>query len=251
MPAIRVLERAINGVLEPFGVKLVRRGGPPTIGGRALSDTAVIKQARERGVSPGELLEEMFGKPGRAAEIVGRMTACGALSDRVRRVCEIGAGSGLYVERTLQVTPVSRYEIYEIAPVRAAFLASTFPVVIQPADGETLRATPDRTIDLLQAHGVFVTLDFLTSCSYFREIDRVVAPGGHVVFDIMSEECLDDDALDSWVKTRLRYPSLLPKDYVVRFFEARGYTVVDEFNAPLLVHGSSRYLIFRSPGTST
>ena len=95
---------------------------------------------------------------------------------------------------------------------------------------------------------MFVTLDFLTSRSYFREINRVMAPGGHVVFDIMSEECLDDDALKSWLTTRLRYPSFHPKDDVVRFFGARGFTLIDEFNAPLLVHGSSRYLIFRSPG---
>lgn len=248
MAVIALLERAINGVLEPLGVKVVRRGGPPTIGGRAMSDEAVIEQARSRGVSPGELLEEMFGKTGRAAEIIRRMEACRALSPRSRRVCEIGPGSGLYVEETLRAAPVTSYEIYEIAPVRAQFLASAFPVTIQPTDGETLRATSDRTIDLLQAHGVFVTLDFLTSRSYFREINRVMAPGGHVVFDIMSEECLDDDALESWLRTRLRYPSFHPKDDVVRFFGARGFTLIDEFNAPLLVHGSSRYLIFRSPG---
>ena len=192
----------------------------------------------------------MFGKTGRAAEIMRRMRACGALSSRVRRVCEIGPGSGLYVEETLAAAPAASYEIYEIAPVRARFLASAYPVTMQPTDGESLRATPDRAIDLLQAHGVFVTLDFLTSCSYFREIVRVMAPGGHVVLDIMSEECLDDGALESWLRTRLRYPSFLSKDYVVRFFTTRGYSVIDEFNVPLLVHGSSRYLIFRSPGVA-
>ena len=251
MPAIALLERAINGMLEPLGVKVVRRGGPPTIGGRAMSDEAVIEQARERGMSPGELLEEMFGKKGRAAEIRRRMTACGALSDRARRVCEIGPGSGLYVQETLRAAPVDSYEIYEIAPVRAQYLASAYPVTMQPTDGESLRPTPDHSIDLLQAHGVFVTLDFLTSCSYFRDIVRVMATGGHVVLDIMSEECLDDAALESWLQTRLRYPSFHPKDYVVRFFTTRGFTLIDEFNAPLLVHGSSRYLIFRSPGDST
>ncbi|MEO6525510.1 MAG: methyltransferase domain-containing protein [Gemmatimonadaceae bacterium] len=250
MPATALLERAINGMLAPLGVKVVRRGGPPTIGGRAMSDEAVIEQARSRGISPGALLEEMFGKTGRATEIMRRMTACGALSSRVRRVCEIGPGSGLYVEETLEAAPVSSYEIYEIALVRAQYLASAYPVTMQPTDGESLRATPDRTIDLVQAHGVFVTLDFLTSCSYFREIDRVMAPGGHVVFDIMSEECLDDAALESWLQTRLRYPSFHPKHYVVRFFTTRGYTLIDEFNVPLLVHGSSRYLIFRAPGVA-
>jgi predicted TPR repeat methyltransferase len=103
-------------------------------------------------------------------------------------------------------------------------------------------------MDLVHAHGVFVTLDFLTSCSYFREIERVIAPGGHVVFDIMSEDCLDDTVVDSWLNTPLRYPSLHSRDYVIQFFSKRGFSMVDEFVTPLLVHGSSRYLILRRQG---
>ena len=116
------------------------------------------------------------------------------------------------------------------------------------ADGESLRGTAARSIDLVQAHGVFVTLDFLTSCSYFREIERVIAPGGHAVFDVMTEDCFDEAAIDAWLGTRLRYPSLHSRDYVIRYFTSRGFVVVDEFTLPLLVHGTSRYLVLRWPG---
>lgn len=237
-------------MLAPFGVRLARRGRAPTIGGRRVSDASVIAQARRRGMSPGEYLEELFGRPGRARDIVGRMREKGALSERVRTVCEIGPGSGLYVEHVLRHAPVTRYEIYEIDRGRSAYLAAQLPVVAQPADGETMRATSSSAIDLVHAHGVFVTLDFLTSCSYFREIERVTAPGGHVVFDIMTEDCLDDRAVQSWLQTPLRYPALQSRDYVLQFFRKRGFTVIDEFETPLLVHGSSWYLILRRQGGS-
>lgn len=249
MSVLPMLERAVNGLLEPLGVRLMRRGGPPTIGGRRLSDADVIAQAHARGISAGDYLEDLFGKKGRAAEIIRRMRDAGALSPSVSVVCEIGAGSGLYIPYVLRHAPVERYEIYEIIQGRADYLAKEFPVVLaRPTDGESLRGTAARSIDLVQAHGVFVTLDFLTSCSYFREIERVIAPGGHAVFDVMTEDCFDEAAIDAWLGTRLRYPSLHSRDYVSRYFTSRGFVVVDEFTLPLLVHGTSRYLVLRWPG---
>lgn len=250
MPVLAMVERAVNGALEPLGVKLTRRRGLPTIGGRPMSDDAVIAQARRRGMSAGDFLEEMFEKKGRAEDVIRRMKAAGALSARVSTVCEIGPGSGLYIQHVLKDASVARYEIYEIASKRAEYLEAAFPVVNQPTDGETLGSTPSRSIELVHAHGVFVTLDFLTSCSYFREIHRVIAPGGFAVFDIMTEDCLDDTAIESWLQSRLRYPSMHSRDYVVQYFGRRGFALVDEFVMPLLVRGSSHYLILRSPEDS-
>jgi len=235
----------LNGMLAPFGVRVARQGRRPTIGGRPLSDAAVIEEAGRRGLTPGEYLEILFQKPGRAREIIDRMTRSGALSESVRAVCEIGPGSGLYVQHVLARAPVTRYEIYEIERNRSEYLAATFPVIVQPADGETLRSTASSAIHLIHAHGVFVTLDFLTACSYFREMVRVTAPGGCLVFDVVTEDCLDDGALRSWLDTPLRYIAMQSRDYVCGFFQRHGFTLLDEFVRPLLVHGSSRYLVFR------
>lgn len=245
MHVLGLIERAVNGALEPLGVRVVRRGGPRTIGGRRVSDDDVLALARRRGVPPGLLLEEMFGRPGRAEGIVARMRASGALSGATRAVCEIGPGSGLYVAPVLRDAPVRRYEVYEIEPRRAAWLAATFPVVAQPADGERLAGTADASMDLVHSHGVFVTLGFLTAASYLREIARVVAPGGWVVLDAVTEDCLDDAAIDAWVASGLRYPSLLPRAALLEPLAARGFALVDEFRLPLLVHGTSRYFILR------
>ena len=244
----RLLERTANGLLSPLGVRIVRRGRAPTIGGRRLSDERVITEAQRRGISPGDVLEELFEKPGRAKHIVDRMAAAGALTGPLRAVVEIGAGSGIYIQEVLKHRPVNRYEVYELEQSRAHYLSRALPVVAQPTDGETLRATASRSVDLVHSHGVFVTLDFLTSCSYFREIARVIAPGGHVVFDVITESCLDEADITSWLATPLRYPSMLSRGYVVGFFERHGFDLVDEFPMPLLVHGRSSYLIFRYAG---
>lgn len=242
----RLVERTANGLLSPLGVRVVRNGRAPTIGGQRMSDEHVIAEARRRGISPGDLLEQLFNKPGRAKDIVDRMAAAGALAGPLRTVVEIGAGSGIYIQQLLTHGLVDRYEVYEFERNRANYLARAFPVIAHPTDGETLRATASRSADLVHAHGVFVTLDFLTSCSYFREMARVIAPGGHVVFDVITEHCLDEAAVDSWLATPLRYPSMLSRGYVVGFFERHGFELVQEFPMPLLVHGRSSYLVFRS-----
>ena len=247
VPWRQALERAANGALSPLGIRIVRHGRAPTIGGRRLSDDRVIADAGRQGISPGELLERLFAKPGRAQEIVDRMIAGGALSRLPGSVLEIGAGSGVFIEAVRRRAVATRYEVYEIEANRAAYLARAFPIVAQPTDGETLGATATGSIDLVHAHGVFVTLQFLTTCSYFREIARVTAPGGFVAFDVMTESCLDEPEIQSWLASRLRYPSLLSRGYVLDFFTRRGFVLVNEFVTPLLVRGRSLYLIFRRP----
>jgi predicted TPR repeat methyltransferase len=239
------LARVVNGLLGPLGVKVVRTGGPATIGGRRLSDADVIAEAARRGISTGAFVEELFGQPGRAARIVQRMISSGALSSGVSRVCEIGPGSGLYVEEVRRHAPAQHYEVYEIAPTRARHLQERFDVIARAADGETLQDTATGSMDLVHAHGVFVALDFLTACSYLREIARVLAPGGHAVFDIITADCLDAQTIDGWLRSSLRYASLHSRESVTSVADRHGLRLIDEFRVPLLVQGDSRYFVLR------
>jgi hypothetical protein len=118
----------------------------------------------------------------------------------------------------------------------------------RPADGISLRHTQDACVDFLHAHNVFVSLAFLTTCQYFREILRVVKPGGYVAFDILSEACLDDQTVSAWLATEMRWPCFLSTDYVCRFFMRHGFEFLGDF-----LMGSfdveekcfSQYLVFR------
>jgi len=240
----RLFHRTINRLLAPAGIMIVR-ATPQTIGGQSISDEQAIAEAQRRGISAGLYLEELFGKIGRAQKIIDRMRTDGAFSEDLNVVCEIGPGSGLYIEKVLEITTPDHYEVYEIAENRAKFLAREYPVISQPTDGFTLTHTPSGTVQLVHAHGVFVALQFLTSYSYFKEIVRVTAPEGYAVFDIISEDCLDEDTVDLWLNSNLRYPSFLSKKYVIDFFNRHGFHLVDDFRLPLLVQGDSCYLVFK------
>jgi len=240
----RLLNRSIKKLLAAAGLAIVRTA-PQTIGGQPISDAHAIAEAQRRGISAGLYLEELFGKFGRAQMIIDRMKTVGAFSEDLNVVCEIGPGSGVYIEKILEIATPDRYEIYEIAENRAEFLAREYPVISQPTDGFTLTHTPSGTVQLVHAHGVFVALQFLTSYSYFKEIVRVTAPEGYAVFDIISEDCLDEDTVDLWLNSNLRYPSFLSKKYVIDFFNRHSFHLVDDFRLPLLVQGDSRYLVFK------
>jgi SAM-dependent methyltransferase len=127
------------------------------------------------------------------------MLGLARLAEPVQRVCEIGPGSGRYAEKVIAAVHPKVYEIYETATDWLPHLKTLPGAVIQPCDGRTLASTPSASLDLVHAQKAFVYLDFATTVGYFREMARVVRPGGVVAFDIVSERCLDEEILDMWV----------------------------------------------------
>jgi hypothetical protein len=110
-------------------------------------------------------------------------------------------------------------------------------------DGRSLSSTPTASIDLVQAHKVFVYTPFLTSCRYFAEMARVVRGGGHVVFDVITECCMDDETLAAWLASDLNFPCLMPKQYAIRVMESKGLGFVGSFFIPL-VRGKTECMVF-------
>jgi hypothetical protein len=245
----------VNRLLAATGF-LVARAAPgqaeswrASIGGPYRSDRAVIRKAAASGLSVGDYLESEWGRAGRSLSIVGRMRQAGAIPDTLQTVCEIGPGSGRYVQRIQEIVSPGRYEIYEIERNRARWLARTYGVIARATDGERLAATQDSSVQLVHAHGVFASLKVIACLAYFREIARVSAPGGYAVFDIMCEECLPDDEIDEWLRTPLRYVNFLPKAFVIGFFERNGFKLIEAFSHPLMIYGQSVYLIFQKTGS--
>jgi hypothetical protein len=218
------------------------------IGGPYRTDREVIRLARERGVSVGDLVEAEWGHAGRAARTIARLREAGAIPGGLATVCEIGPGSGRYIQRVLDVASPRRYEIYEIERRRARWLERTYPVVAMPTDGERLTGTASASVQLVHAHGVFASLKIIPCFAYFREFARITAPGGHVAFDVISEECLGDADVDAWLETPLRYVNFLSRPHLVGYFERHGFTLASAFREPLMVFGQSLYLVFRKTG---
>jgi hypothetical protein len=111
------------------------------------------------------------------------------------------------------------------------------------ADGQSLKSAKSASSDFVHAHGVFVYLPFMTSYRYFMEIARIAAPGAFVAFDIISEQCLNAETVDRWLKSGHSYPCFLSLAYVSQVFEGKGFRYVGGFLSPYSV-GTSEYLVF-------
>ncbi len=210
---------------------------------------ATMRAARAAGLSVGDHIDQvMNGTPGATRATVDRLGELGVFAADPRTVLEIGPGSGRYLEKTLKECSPERYEIYETAAPWAAYLVETFGVVARPADGAGLAPTPDASVDLVQAHKVFNTVTFLVAARYFFEMARVTRPGGRIVFDVMTENCLDPAAMRTWATRggpgHDSYPAAMPRRACVDLFASLGCTLEAGFLAPLGV-ASTEVLVFR------
>ncbi len=241
MPGVRafakVAAKGVNAVLRPAGVQLVRHGARPF---EEFRDYIPFKQtiagAGAAGLSVGEYIDRKYNVPGSTGETIDRLKDAGILHPGVRRVCEIGPGSGRYLERTIQACKPEHYEIYETALEWREFLARTYAVIARSADGASLAATPTGSVDLVQAHKVFPGIPLLATVRYFGEMARVVAPGGGLVFDTVTEPCMTGELMDKWFTSGAGYqyyPSMMPRKYILEFFGQRGFALKLSFLVPM------------------
>jgi ubiquinone/menaquinone biosynthesis C-methylase UbiE len=214
--------------------------------GSYIDAAKTVEAAKERGLSIREYVEDLWDQKGATERVVERMRAAGSLAPS-RRVCEIGPGTGRYLELVLEAVSPEQYDIYETADDWATWLASTYaPVVARhSADGHSLQGTPDKSCGLVHVHGVFVYLSFLNAFEYFAEMIRVCQAGGYLVFDFYSDEDFNMEAINRWLQSVNRYPVVLSRAKVLEYFEANGFALVDEFENK---HGQSysHYLILRN-----
>ena len=242
-------KRGLNSLLASAGLKVARLGSPETDDVRdfiPLDET--IAAAERAGLSLGEYIDTVLNNtPGATQETIDEMSRLGVFSSPIKAVVEIGPGSGRYLERTISVCSPARYEIYETSAAWAGYLASTYPLLNQPTDGRSLGSTPDRSVDLVHAHKVFSTIPFLPTCTYWSEMARVARAGGHVVFDIMTESCLDNETVGDWIRTGTQhgsYPAAMPRGVAIEFFTRRGFDFIGTFVVPM-GPGKTEYFVFR------
>ncbi|GGN27169.1 methyltransferase domain-containing protein [Streptomyces fuscichromogenes] len=209
---------------------------------------ATMRAARATGLSVGDYIDEvMNGTPGATQATVDELRARGVFAANPNTVLEIGPGSGRYLEKTLKECSPERYEIYETAAPWADYLVDTFGVVAQPTTGSSLAPTPDGSVDLVQAHKVFNTVTFLGASRYFFEMARVTRTGGRIVFDVMTENCLDPAAVRAWATEggagHDSYPAAMPRRTCVDLFATLGCSLEAGFLAPMGV-ATTEVLVF-------
>jgi hypothetical protein len=200
-----------------------------------------MNSAKAAGVSVGDYIDRRHAQataPRLATDqTIDGMASLGVFDHPLPSICELGTGTGRYLERTIARAHPRRYEVYETAAEWRDWLATQHHVILRRCNGRTLAETESGSIALVQAHKVFPGLPFLTTVSYFEEMARVVQLDGWVVFDIMTETCFSPEHLKAcfdenpwdWDWS----PRLVPRDFTIKFFADRGISLVGSFQIPL------------------
>jgi SAM-dependent methyltransferase len=243
-----VLKSGVKRLLGRTGFDIVRSTN--NLGGvdDFIPFEATMKAAQAAGLSVGDYIDEvMNGTPGATQSTIDELRTLGVFAADPNTVLEIGPGSGRYLEKTLKECSPQRYEIYETAAPWANYLVDTFDVIAQPTSGSSLAPTPDASVDLVQAHKVFNTVTFLGAARYFFEMARVTRPGGRIVFDVMTETCLDPAAVHAWATQggsgHDSYPAAMPRRTCVDLFATLGCSLEASFLAPMGI-ASTEVLVF-------
>jgi hypothetical protein len=79
------------------------------------------------------------------------------------------------------------------------------------------------------------------------EMARAIRPGGWAVFDIVTERCLEGDALTVWAKSGIRngaYPAVVPCEIATRFFARHDFELKASHIMPM-PPGTTELMLFQ------
>jgi SAM-dependent methyltransferase len=230
------LVRSANRVLRPFGAEIVRAGFEPFHDYRGfIPFESTMVEAQHAGVPVGDYIDSHHNVAGATQATIDELVRLGAIHAGVTQVCELGPGSGRYLEKVIHTCKPAVYEIYETA-LQWRYLVDSYAVMGHEADGVSLRQSPSDSFDLVHAHKVFPGLPFVAACRYLQEMTRIAARGGHVVFDVVTEDCMAPEVLERWLAAEADYqvyPNLVPRRYLCDLLERLGLALVGSFRVPM------------------
>lgn len=238
MSLLKFARATLNRCVSPLGIEIIRKGIHDFSDQKQYIPVQQTVAAAERsGLSVGDYIDEVINNiPGATQATIDGMKRLGVFAQRISNVVEIGPGSGRYLEKTVLACSPARYEIYETAGPWASYIETKYKIVMQHTDGRTLGSTRDNSVDLAHAHKVFSSIPSLATFTYWAEMARVCRRGGHAVFDIMTENCLDLDTFKKWVAFPHEtgsYPAAMPRAIAVEYFESHQFDLVGTFFIPM------------------
>lgn len=165
-------------------------------------------------------------------------------------ILEIGAGTGMYVEKFLSNYNPAMYEVYETNLNWVAYLkeeyASKGNLKFQHADGTSLHQSASNSVDLLTMHGVTVYIPVILSVNYLNEMYRVCKSGGFIIFDCFTDENFTLSTVNNWLEDTYEYtfPVVISMNLINEFAEKNNLSLVKKFD--IQYHASkSTYFIYK------
>lgn len=240
------MKKIINSILGLLNLRIIKGNHPKNISSDLgyISAKETIKNAQKENLSVCDYVEKIWDQRGETQMVIDNMEKLGVFQNANPTICEIGAGTGRYIEKVIDKCNPKRYESYETANDWAEWLEKEYPIISQTSDGISLKSTVDNSIDLVHSHGVFVYLPFFDSLRYFREIDRVAIKNAIIVFDCITEDCLDKILLNKWLNSKYNFPRIIPEKYIFDFFPSNKYKLIGNFYTPY-GQGKSKYFVFK------
>jgi SAM-dependent methyltransferase len=247
----RALRRILKHATRYVTDRLARHGYAIRRTGLGFIDArTTIAAARKAGLSVCDYRESLESDPrkrGRRDEIIRRMFDAGVIP-QAGRICEIGPGTGQYLEKVLDLVKPLAYEVYETDPEWAGFLRQHYShgtqLIVHAADGCSLTQTASESCDLVHAHAVFVYLPLLTVMAYLKECVRVCRPGAYLAFDCFTDHNLTLAQADAWLKGEDRFPIAVPIALLKEFAQAEMLEMLHTF--PMVYGpGTVDYFIFQ------
>ena len=240
------MKKIINSILGLFNLRLIKANHFTNNSNKLgyISATETVKRAQKEGLTVCDYVEKTWGQIGETQKVIDNMERFGAFDFYNPNICEIGAGTGRYMEKVIEKCNPIRYESYETAQDWSDWLQRKYNIISQRTDGFSLNNTADKSIDLVHTHGVFVYLPFFDSLRYFKEIDRVLSINAIIVFDCITEDCLDKMMMNAWLNSAHNFPQVLPEKYISDFFPSTRYKLLGNFFTPY-GQGKSKYFVFK------
>ena len=240
------MKKTVNSILGLFNLRLIKSTYYNNISNDPgyISAKETVKNAQMEGLSVCDYVEKIWNQVGETKKVIDSMENLGVFENANPTVCEIGAGTGRYMEKILEKCNPKRYESYETAQDWADWLEKNYNIKSLETNGHVLKSTKDKSIDIIHSHGVFVYLPFFDSLRYFKEIDRVTITNSYIIFDCITEDCLDNKSLNKWLNSDCNFPRILPEKYVFDFFPSNKYKLIGNFFTPY-GQSKSKYFIFK------
>lgn len=246
--------KKIKLIIEPSILRFLNsRGYTLRKTGEGYTDAKlIIEAARKAKLSICDYLESREAdtrKHGRRNRIIAQMERRHVF-ESCNVILEIGTGTGMYLEKILDIASPKQYETYETDQGWLNYLRKTYSqdegcnFIFHTADGETLKDTPSESCQLVHSHAVFVYTPVLITYSYLRESSRVLSKGGYLVFDCFLDKNFQTPDVVSWLNSQWRFPVIITEKLLLEFLREHGLELVGQFKE---LYGASTddYLIFQ------